>query len=223
MEESLIRHVLIMAAGRGNRMRPLTDVIPKAMLPYKNGTLIGHSLAMLRQDTHYIHVTVGYKSATLAQYLLNVGNVATMFNTENHSNSWWVYNTLMRHVNEPVLVLTCDNITELDLGFLDAEYVRTGEPACMIVPVTPIPGIEGDYITHDGEFVTALQRHTPTDLYCSGIQILNPARVVALTQGDDSFYSLWNQLITQRHLKISSVYPNKWFSVDTLEQLASQA
>ena len=223
MAYGLIRHALIMAAGRGNRMRPLTDLIPKAMLPFKDSTLIGHGLAGLSQGAHHIHVTVGYKSAMLSQYLMNAGNVATVFNTEGHGNSWWVYKTLMRYVNEPVLVLTCDNITELDVGFLNAEYTRVGEPVCMVVPVAPIKGIDGDYLTHEGDFVTALQRHTPTDLYCSGIQVLNPARVVALTQGDDSFYSLWGQLIAQQQLRISSVYPNRWFSVDTLAQLASLA
>jgi NDP-sugar pyrophosphorylase family protein len=220
MQYGLIRHVLIMAAGRGNRMRPLTDVIPKAMLPYRNGTLIGHSLEILRQNVHSIHVTVGYKGAMLSQYLMTLGNVMTIINTEGHDNSWWIYNTLLKHLDEPVLVLTCDNITELNLEFLNAEYTRIGAPACMIVPVVPILGIEGDYLTHEDEFVTTIQRDSPSDMYCSGIQVLNPARVVALTQYKGSFYSLWDQLVNQRQLKISRLYLNKWFSVDTLEQLA---
>lgn len=216
-----IRHALIMAAGRGNRMRPLTDVIPKAMMPFKDGTLIGHGLEMLRKGVSYTHVTVGYKSSILSQYLMNIGNVATVFNTEGHNNSWWVYNTLLRYLNEPVLVLTCDNITELDFDFLNSEYSRCGEPACMLVPVRPLKGIDGDYLTLEGELVTDLQRQVPTDLYCSGIQVLNPARVAAITQGEDNFNTLWAQLMTGRQLKSSRVYPNKWFSVDTLDQLAS--
>lgn len=220
MQYGPIRNVLIMAAGRGNRMRPLTDVIPKAMLPYKGGTLIGHSLELLRQSSCSIHITVGYKGAMLSQYLMSLGNVATILNTEGHDNSWWVYNTLLKNLNEPVLVLTCDNITELDLEFLNVEYNRIGAPPCMIVPVVPIPGIEGDYLTHEAEFVTAIQRHKPSEIYCSGIQVLNPARVVSLTQHGENFNSLWDQLIIQRQLKISKVYLNKWFSVNTLEQLA---
>ena len=41
---ALITDVLIMAAGRGNRMKPLSDIIPKAMAPYKGTTLIGNVL-----------------------------------------------------------------------------------------------------------------------------------------------------------------------------------
>ncbi len=213
-----IRHALIMAAGRGNRMRPFTDVIPKAMLPYRDGTLIGHSLLMLGEQAAQVHITVGYKSAMLAQYVMNFG-VSSVFNTEGHSNSWWIHNTLLRHLDEPVLVLTCDNITELDFEFFDSAYEEANHPACMLIPVTPIPKIDGDYIDHNDGYVCRVQRQEPSDIYCSGIQILNPARVVALTNAGGDFYSIWNQLIAQHELRVSSLYPRKWFTVDTLEQL----
>ena len=189
-----IRHALIMAAGRGNRMRPLTDIIPKAMLPYKGDTLIGNSLLMLRRCVSHIHVTVGYKSAMLSQYLMTVG-VDSIFNTEGHGNAWWIRNTLLRHLDEPILVLTCDNITELDLGFLTSEYYRIKAPACMVVPVVPIPMIQGDYVDHENGLVTRLQRKVPTDIYCSGIQVLNPAHVSALQQErDEDFTVIWQRL-----------------------------
>lgn len=221
MIEKFIKHALIMAAGRGNRMRPLSDLVPKAMVPFKGGTLISHGLDMLRHEVGSIHVTVGYKSAILSEYLMSEGNVASILNTDGHNNSWWIYNTLMRYIDEPVLVLTCDNITELDFQFINSEYNRLGRPACMLVPVKPINGIEGDYITSENGFVTSLERSIPTDSYCSGIQVLNPFRVNALTRGEDSFYTVWNHLMQVKELKTSLNYPKKWFSVDTLEQLKS--
>lgn len=215
-----IRHALIMAAGRGNRMRPLTDRMPKAMLPFEGGTLIGNSLALLRHAVPHVHVTVGYKSAMLAHYLMTAG-VDTVLNTEGHSNAWWIHHTLLRHLDAPVLVLTADNITDIDIGLLAAEYHAAGAPACMLVPVKPIPAVDGDYITHRDGLVTRIDRHTPTDIYCSGIQVLNPARVVALARDEGDFYTVWNQLIARHEVRVSGVYPKRWFSVDTLEQLAA--
>lgn len=218
--QKTIQHALIMAAGRGNRMRPLSDIIPKAMIPYNGDTLIGNSLMMLNQCVSYIHVTVGYKRAMLSQYLMTKG-VDSIFNTEGHDNAWWIRNTLMQYLDEPVLVLTTDNITELDIEFLTAEYYKAGAPACMLVPVTPIPMIEGDYIDHEHGVVTQLQRQIPRDIYCSGIQVLNPARIVCLVDSGEKFFSIWNALIAKRQLRVSSIYPKPWFSVDTLGQLAS--
>lgn len=215
----MIRHALIMAAGRGNRMRPLTDSIPKAMVPYRGDTLIGNSLEMLKSCVANIHITVGYKKAMLAEYLMARG-VSSIINTEGHGNAWWIQNTLMRYLDEPVLVLTTDNITRLDLHFLSEEYVRVGLPAGMLVPVIPVPGIEGDFIRYDGDTVIAVKRNEPQDIYCSGMQVINPKKVSELIDRSDDFYQVWNGLIQNRQLKVAHIYPNHWYSVDTLEQLA---
>ena len=89
----------------------------------------------------------------------------------------------------------------------------------MLVPVKPVEGLEGDYIFHENHFVTELNRHKTSEIYCSGIQILNPAKINRLTVEGEDFYSVWEQLIRQKELKSSSVYPKKWFTVDTVAQL----
>lgn len=216
-----IQHTIIMAAGRGNRMRPLSDELPKAMVPYQEGTLISSTLKSLKEFAKFIHVTVGYKASMLSSYLMRFGFVDTVIYTEGHGNSWWIYNSLMRYIDEPVLVLTCDNITELNIDFINREYSRVGSPACMIIPVKPIENIGGDYIEDDAGAVISIQRSRPTNIYASGIQVLNPTKIIALTPNDGDFYSIWKQLIKHGQLYISNIYPKAWFSVNTLEQLES--
>jgi NDP-sugar pyrophosphorylase family protein len=213
-----IRHTVIMAAGRGLRMGPLTDVIPKPMAPYLNSTLIGVGIEKMRPSAERIHVTVGYKGAMLAQHLIERG-VDSVFNTEGHGNAWWIYHTLLAALDEPVFVLTCDNVTDIDFASLEAEYFAADAPPCLIVPVRPVEGVEGDFITHDEQVVTGLGRERATDLYASGIQIVNPARINALCPGGDSFYDVWRPLIERRLLRVSKVQPRAWFSVDTIADL----
>ncbi|HEX3009530.1 MAG TPA: sugar phosphate nucleotidyltransferase [Bacteroidales bacterium] len=221
MNQMILNHALIMAAGRGNRMRPLTDSLPKPLVAFNGDTLIGNSLQMLKNVIPHVHVTVGYKKAMLAEYLMTRGGVDSIINTEGCGNAWWIQNTLMQFVDEPILVLTTDNITELDIQFLVNEYVRLGNPPCMLVPVIPIDGIEGDYIEHEHGVVCSLQRRVPQESYCSGIQVLNPKQVVTLVrQKFEDFYNVWNALISQQKLMTSQVYPKAWFTIDTLEQLA---
>ena len=217
-----IRHTVIMAAGRGQRMMPVTQLVPKAMLPYLQSTLIAHGIDKIRPHIENIHVTVGYKGAMLAQHLIEHG-VASIHTTDGHSNSWWIYNTLLRRLDEPVFVLTCDNVTDLDFDELAQDYFRLGKPPCLLVSVEPVAHVAGDYIFHDGPVVTALDRNRPAETYCSGIQVLNPAVVAQLTSGEGDFQTLWQELIAQRKLLVSSVRPRKWFSVDTLEDLQTCA
>lgn len=216
---SKIRHAIILAAGRGQRMMPLTDTLPKPMAPYNGSTLIEQGIARIARQVEHVHITVGYKKAMLAQHVIECG-ASSVFSTEGENNAWWIYHTLMKHLNEPVCVLTCDNVVEIDFDRLEKNYLELAEPACMLVPVVPVPGLEGDYIFHEDHVVTKIDRHQVSNIYCSGIQIINPRKVNELTAPGGDFYAVWDQLIDRKQLLVSSVYPSKWFAVDTLEQLS---
>ena len=215
-----IRHAIIMAAGRGMRMAPLTDAIPKPMAPYNGTTLIARGISRLAERIKYIHVTVGYKKAMLAQHVIEHG-ASSVFNTEGQSNCWWIYNTLLKYLDEPICVLTCDNVVDLDFELLEESYLSLASPPCMLVPVRPVPGLDGDYVFSKKHVVTEISRVRETEIYCSGIQILNPSRLNQLTTEGETFYDVWQQLIVQKQLLVSSVYPQKWFAVDTIEQLTA--
>lgn len=213
-----IQHAVIMAAGRGLRMMPLTDAIPKPMAPYNGSTLIARGIARLADRLKHIHVTVGYKGAMLAQHVIELG-ASSVFNTEGKGNCWWLYHTLLQFLDEPVYVLTCDNVFDLDFALIEENYQALDEPPCMVVPIRPVAGLEGDYVFHENHVVTEITRNKQTDIYCSGIQILNPRRINSLTEKSENFYGVWQQLIAQRQLMVASVYPERWYAVDTVDQL----
>ncbi|MET0636014.1 MAG: sugar phosphate nucleotidyltransferase [Chitinophagaceae bacterium] len=214
-----INHTLIMAAGRGSRMMPLTDAIPKAMAIYGSSTLIANSIDNLKKSSLNIHITVGYKGADLAKHVIE-HDVASIFNTEGKGNCWWIFNTLLNQLDEPVLVLTCDNIISINLDLIYKDYISLNSPACMVVPVKPVPGLEGDYIFEQENRVTELNRHKPSEIYCSGIQLINPRKINEACSRTDDFNDLWKQLIGKGMLYSSNIYPDAWFTVDTMEQLA---
>ena len=207
-----------MAAGRGSRMKPLTDHIPKAMAPYKGSTLIANGIKKLRPFIENIHITVGYKGAVLAEHTIGL-SVNSVFNTNGKGNAYWIYNTLVSKLDEPVLVLTADNITEIDLEFVSNQYEKLGNPLCMVVPVKPIPGLDGDYIHHKDHVIHELSRKKPSEIYCSGIQVLNPLRLNQETSKTEDFNEVWEQVRSQNQLYCSEEYPKNWFTVDTIEQL----
>ena len=213
-----IRHAVIMAAGRGQRMMPATQYMPKAMVPYAESTLIARGIGKLRPSIEQIHVTVGYKGAMLAAHLIE-HQVTSVHNTDGKANSWWIHHSLLSQIDEPVFVLTCDNVTDIDFDELAADYFALGAPPCLLVPVAPVAGLDGDFIFHDNQVVTRLSRDEPAPTYACGIQVLNPARVAALTPPDGDFGTVWDSLMAQKQLLVSRVCPSKWYSVDTLDHL----
>ena len=207
-----------MAAGRGQRMMPLTQDIPKAMAMHEGSTLIATGIERLKSSVEHIHITVGYKGAMLAKHVIE-HHVSSIFNTDGKGNAWWLFNTLLSMLNEPVLVLTCDNIIELDVDLLIHDYRAKNNPACMVVPVKPVDGLEGDYISHRDGVVSEINRNKPSDIYCTGIQIMNPQKINQLINPTEDFALVWKQLIEKQQLYCSGIYPKRWFTVDTVEQL----
>ena len=213
-----IGHAVIMAAGRGQRMMPATQYMPKAMVPYLESTLIARGIEKLRPAIDHIHVTVGYKGAMLAAHLIE-HQVTSIHNTEGRPNSWWLHNTLLSQLDEPVFVLTCDNVTDIDFAELADDYFALGAPPCLLVPVAPVAGLEGDFIFHDNQVITRLTRDEPAPVYACGIQVLNPARISRATAPNGDFNAIWTELMARRELLVARVQPRRWYSVDTPEHL----
>jgi len=214
----MIAYALIMAAGRGMRMMPLTQHTSKAMVKMNESPLIAHTIRQLVNVIPNLSITVGYKGSDLAKYLIEEGS-SMILNTNGHGNAWWIFNTLFSYINEPVLVLTCDNIVELDLTFIYNNYTTLGNPACMVVPVTPAKDIAGDFIFGKDNIVAQLSRSQVSDIYCSGIQVINPFAINERVKSVEDFNDVWQQLIEQGLLRYSNTYPKEWHTVNTVAQL----
>ena len=199
-------------------MMPFTENMPKAMAPLAGTTLIANGIDKLKKRIPNIHITVGYEGSMLASHVIE-HDVNSVINTEGKDNSWWIYNSLMKNLDAPIYVLTCDNVIELDFDLLEKDYATSGNPACMVIPVKPIEGLDGDFIFHENQKITELSRTKPSEMYCSGIQILNPKKINELTQKADNFYNVWIQLIQLGQLYCSNIYPKQWYAVDTVNQL----
>ena len=225
-----IHHALVMAAGRGMRMRPLTDQIPKAMAPLGESTLISEGIKKLKKQIKNVHITVGYKGAMLASHVIEK-DVSSVINTEGKGNSWWIYNSLIKELDEPICMQENDSCLfineaegiiadEMDFSSFAQEYNKFGSPACMLVPVKPVLGIDGDFILKDkNNLVLEISRDKISNLYSSGIQIINPKKINEITDNADNFSEVWSQLIKQRQLVCSKKILDKWYSVDNLTQI----
>tara|TARA_B110001450_G_C17657522_1_gene495907 strand:+ start:1188 stop:1865 length:678 start_codon:yes stop_codon:yes gene_type:complete len=214
----MINHAVILAAGRGVRLMPRTKKIPKAMVKIKNQTLILRGIKRIQKYIRNIHITVGYKGSMLAKHVIE-NKVNSVINTDKKGNAWWIFNFPFCYINEPIFVLTCDNITNINFNLIEKDYIKKGKPECFLVPVKPVKDLEGDYIHKKNFVVTKLSRKSKSDIYCSGIQIINPYKINRIIKNADDFNQVWKKLIFKKKLIVSDVLPKKWFTIDNLKQL----
>ncbi len=115
-----IRTALLLAAGTGSRLQPLTDDLPKCLTEINETTILERLVLGLQScDFERLVVVVGYMDDCLRDYLdglesgLIVDYVSTdKYRTTNNIYSLWA---ARRAIQEPFLLLECDLIFDDDL------------------------------------------------------------------------------------------------------------
>ena len=64
--------------------------------------------------------------------------------------------------------------------------------------------------------ITNLDRNKKTEQYASGIQILNPYKIVHATKKVENFYQVWQQLLEKKGLYCSNITLTNWLSIDSV-------
>lgn len=208
-----------MAAGFGVRMLPITNYIPKPLISINGTKLIENTIFELR-GIKYTYITYGYKSKLLVNELCD--NVQGFINTTNKNNGWWLFNSFFKEIYEPIIVTTSDIIYEIDFNEVYEDYINQGKPACMIIPYETDKILDSDTIKVDNNIVTTINREKNSNLYASGIQILNPKMINHLINETDDFYKIWEELIKSKQLYCSNIKLSKWKSYDSIEDIINK-
>jgi len=207
---------VILSGGKGTRMRPITNYIPKALVEVGDKPLIEYVFEMVHGTKKY--VTYGHKSDVL--FNKTKLDVSGYINTTGKDNAYFLYNSFVKYINEPIIVSPCDMVIEIDLNKVYSDYLTLGSPPIMVIGVNPVKGVEGDFIQYDeNNIISQLSRTINSDKYCSGLQIINPYKVNQLTQKSENFYDVWKQLMEINKLKASNIIPTKWRCYDYFENI----
>lgn len=214
----MFNYALITAAGRGSRLMPLTQYVPKAMVEINGVSLISGLIRQLKPAVKNIIVTAGYKGNDVAKHVFEE-NVSAVYNTNNQGDSWWLFNTPMQFINEPVIVFTCDLVVDLDLNFIYEHYISLGSPVCMLIPIVAPENVGGHFLVGEDNMVKSLSSDRVSNMLASGIFVINPCRVNALLTNGDTADKIWSVLTNLGELRYSPYYQRKWGTVNTVEQL----
>lgn len=201
-----------MAAGEGLRMRPLTNETPKPMLEVQGKKLLNHQIDFLKNYVDSIAVSVGYMFDKVAGCALANG-ADYIFNNGTIGNANWLNNPLVREIDTQILIITCDNLMEVDLHHIAKESFATPRSSYLVTRECGSE-FEGDRIIQTNGQVDSVSPLSDSKTLATGLQVINPGTLnpnVKFT----GFHEVWSELIVSKSLFVSESHPIRWTAIDT--------
>ena len=108
--------VIIMAGGKGLRMKPFTNLFPKAMLPFNNSTIIEEIIKQFRKENFCnFFVTTGFKSNILTKYFSTKKNKDIKFSREKIPlGTIGGVKKIEKQISDVFFLTNCDTLIDVD-------------------------------------------------------------------------------------------------------------
>lgn len=213
---------MILAAGLGNRMRPLTLHTPKPLLEVGGKPLIVWHIEKLQK----IGVTeIVINTAWLGEKLANALGDGSQFGVkilwsregEGLETAGGIINALPLLGDEPFILVNGDVWTTMD--FASLLDVQLGEQQAHLVLVeNPPQHLKGDFILSNGLAYTFEQEQLGEALTYSGIAVLHPRMFAGLENGKRPLAPLLKQAMQQQQVSAEKLQ-GIWVDVGTPERL----
>ncbi|MGI9199578.1 MAG: nucleotidyltransferase family protein [Woeseiaceae bacterium] len=210
---------MILAAGRGERLRPLTDSVPKALTEVHGQSLLERHLQSLKEaGVETVVINLGWLGEQIADrvgsgaaYGLNV--VYSPEDEEILETGGGIHHALPLLGTDPFIVVNADIFTDMPMPAFELNAQDMG--SLMLIP-TPDDKAKGDFDAVDGRL-----RNGPERPYTfSGVAVYRPEFFADCTPGRFSIVSMLRAAADADQLA-ADVYSGSWTDVGTVERLES--
>jgi NDP-sugar pyrophosphorylase family protein len=222
---------MVMAAGLGTRLRPLTDFLPKPMMPVANRPVLHHLLNLLRRhDVTEVGINLHAYPEMIQRYFgdgaaLDMSILwseepdllGTAGGTKKLQDYWG---------DETILITSGDGLHDVDLTALLGHHQRTGALATLTVKPVPDPSSYGVVILDRDTRVRGFQEkprrdEARSDLANCGIYVIEPQLLERIPPG--TFYDfgedVWPNLVAAGEEVYAYTTMAYWNDVGDLDEL----
>lgn len=187
---------IIMAGGKGTRLRPICDLMPKPMTELLGKPLMEHLTELLKRNGFTdLCVTLGHKPECITRYFENgkAFGVSMQYNIEKKplGTAGGVCSCHDFIGDEDFLVISGDAACDFDLKYLAAEHKRNGALVTMALYSHSEPLPYGTVLTdRSGRVISFIEKPSwekvVTDLVNTGIYMISP-KILDLIPPDTPF------------------------------------
>lgn len=180
--------VVIMAGGKGTRLKPITNVIPKPLVPVGDKTILEVIMDQFESiGCHKFYMSVNYKADMMKYYLSQLDHQYDIefFQEDKPLGTIGSVSLLKGKITTPFFVSNCDSINEQDYRDVYDYHVNNHNDLTIVTMVKSLKIPYGVIETgEDGLMVDLKEKPEHTYMVNSGVYILNPNLIDEIPQGE---------------------------------------
>ena len=224
----MIDSAMVLAAGFGTRMKPITDHTPKPLVPLAGRPLIDHAIdRLIAAGVKRVVVNTHYKAEMIHAHLAKRHDVAITFSHETELlDTGGGVKKALPHLGEAFFVLNADvfwlNAKVPALERLARAWDPARLDALMLVQRTVTAlGYDGpgDFLVDPMGRVRRRGEREVAPYLFAGIEILSQKFFEDAPEGAFSLNKLWNRAMEADRL-MALIHDGEWFHVGTPQGLA---
>lgn len=208
----MIRRAMIMAAGLGTRMRPLTDDRPKPLITVRGKPLIDHALdRLVAAGVELAVVNLHYKADMLRAYLDKRRDIEIRYSAEDDAlldTGGGVVKALPHFQNEPFFILNSDSIWVEGYSAALPTMARLWDESRMdallllaaMVSALGYEGWRGDFRLSATGHVSRVPDRVISPFAFPGVQLVHPRLFADPPAPAFSTNVMWNRAIAKERL-----------------------
>ena len=207
---------IILAGGRGKRLRPITDYVPKPLIPIKNIPIIEWQIKYLKKfGISEVIICSGYKTEMIENYLNNKKlGVKIIFSIETKplGTGGAIKKAGKKIKDKSFVVINGDVITNIDL-----KKLLKKENSIAAIQLKTKFGI---LQTDEDKIIKFDEKKEITDLWMNaGIYHLNREIIKKLPDVGDIEKTLFPNLAQKEKLFTIKFRNTKWYSIDSFKDM----
>lgn len=186
--ETINLPVVIMAGGKGTRLKPITNVIPKPLVPIGEKTILETILDQFEEiGCKKFYMSVNYKADIIKYYLEQLDHKydIAFFQEDKPLGTIGSVSLLKGKITTPFFVSNCDSINEQDYRDVYDYHVNNHNDLTIVTMVKSFKIPYGVIETgEDGLLVSLSEKPELTYQVNTGVYVLNPSCIDEIPEGE---------------------------------------
>lgn len=222
------RLALILAGGIGTRLKPITEEIPKPMMPVHGKPILQHNLDLLKKyGINKVLVSIGYKGEKIKEYFgdgKRFGVEITYIEEKRPLGTAGCLRIAKPYLTESFVMCNGDELKEIDLADMYLFHKDNNAVATIALTTVDDPSAFGVVDMKGNRIMRFVEKpkkeSAPSNLINSGLYILEP-EVLSFLPKNKEEVSIERDVfpkIAEAERLFGYPFSGQWFSTDTMER-----